>query len=199
MIIVDCDQNTEEWKLARMGKPTASQFSRIVTAKGTPSKSREKYLYELAGELVSGQPKVGHYNEKMKLGHAREEEARRYYQLVNNTQVDIVGFCLDDSELFGCSPDGLIGENGGYEGKNKDPHIQAELLDKGWSGSEYHRQVMGCLLVTGREWWDLQAYSRGMKPVVVRFERDEEFLSMLRCELESFCSDLKKLVERISQ
>jgi len=62
MLIVNCEQNTPEWYEARLGIPTASGFDRIITTKGEVSKSREKYLYELAGEIVTGEQFVGYSN-----------------------------------------------------------------------------------------------------------------------------------------
>ena len=43
MIILECEQRTPEWYAARVGKPTASGFSKIVTSTGERSKSREGY------------------------------------------------------------------------------------------------------------------------------------------------------------
>ena len=41
---------------ARLGIPTASQFSRIVTPTGKLSSTRRKYMGELLEEWISGEP-----------------------------------------------------------------------------------------------------------------------------------------------
>ena len=41
MIVHPCQQGTVEWTEARLGIPTASEFSRIVTATGKLSKQRD--------------------------------------------------------------------------------------------------------------------------------------------------------------
>lgn len=199
MIISPHDQGTPEWVADRIGKPTGSCFKEILTGSGQRSKSRIKYMYRLAGERVSGEQYKGFYGKDMEMGHEREDESRKLYELVNGVTVEEVGLCYkDEQKLFGASPDGLVGDDGGFETKNAAPHVQAERLDKGWSGSEYKMQCMGNLLVTGRKWWDLVSYCRGMKPVVIRFQRDEEFLRKLEIELRLFCKELDELVKKIS-
>ncbi len=197
MIISEADQNTDAWIQERLGKPSASCFKEIVTTNGGRSKSRTKYLYRLAGEQISGEQYKGFYSKDMELGHEREDEARRQYGFRNGVTVQEVGFCYyDERRLFGASPDGLVGDFGGFENKNAAPHIQIERLEEGWSGKEHYQQVQGALFVLGREWWDLNSYCRGMEPVTVRFDRDEEFIKALHHELLIFCSDLEEMVVR---
>lgn len=198
MIIVDCNQGEPEWYALRAGIPTASSFGLIVTANGSLSKSRSKYMYQLAGEAITGIPYKGFSNTDMTRGHEMEAEARMYYELTNNVSVATVGFAFrDETRRYGASPDGLVDACGGLEIKSAAPHVQAERLASGWSGSDHHRQVMGCLLVTGRDWWDLMSYCRGMDPIVIRFHRDEYFLDILDHALHAFCDDLDLLIERI--
>jgi len=197
MIVIDCLQNTPEWDAVRLGIPTASQFDRIVTTTGARSKQREKYLYELAGEKITGERKEGYKNAAMDRGHDREAESREMYEFVNSVKVQIVGFCfLDNKKEIGCSPDGLVGEMGGFETKDTLPHIQIERLEKGWSTADHFQQVQGCLYVTGREWWDLISYSRGMPPIIIRFNRDEKFIHELSVELIMFVNDLNAIVKK---
>ena len=197
MQIIECIQGTDEWFKARLGIPSASNFNKIMTAKCEPSKQREKYLYQLAGEIITGRPHEGFKNKRMEEGNENESASRTIYEFTHGVRIEQVGFCKTDSGLYGCSPDGLVGSDGGFETKNASPHIQAERLYKGWTGSEHHRQVHGCMLVTGRKWWDLVSNCSGMKQVVIRFERDDDFLYALDLELKKFCSDLKKIVEKI--
>lgn len=199
MIVVDCQQNTPDWDKIRCGVPSASQFDRIVTTTGARSKQREKYLYELAGERITGERKEGYKNAAMERGHEREAESRATYEFITGNKVNTVGFCFfDENKLFGCSPDGLIGEPGGFETKDTLPHIQIERLENGWSGMEHFQQVQGGLLVTGRQWWDLVSYSRGIQPIIVRFERDEDFIKKLQIELILFSNDLNTIVKKYS-
>ena len=79
----------------------------------------------------------------------------------------------------GCSPDGLVGEDGGIEGKCPNPATHPsylELVDT--PPSEYRWQVQGSMLVTGRPWWDFVSYHPDfpdeLQLHVVRVKRDEE-------------------------
>ena len=57
MIVIDCEQGTDEWRQARAGVATASQFGRLVTpAKLLPSKQLYGYAIELAAERILGRP-----------------------------------------------------------------------------------------------------------------------------------------------
>jgi len=197
MIVIDCVQNTPEWDKIKNGVPSASQFDRIVTTTGVRSKQREKYLYELAGEKITGERKEGYKNAAMDRGHDREAESREMYEFVNSVKVQIVGFCfLDNKKEIGCSPDGLVGEMGGFETKDTLPHIQIERLEKGWSTADHFQQVQGCLKVTNRKWWDIVSYSRGLPLITNRLFRDEIFIQKLSVEIVMFVNDLNSLVKK---
>ena len=66
MIISPYAQRTPEWHKERLGLPTASCFEKIITTTGQISKQREKYLYELTGETLSGRPTERFVTNKMK-------------------------------------------------------------------------------------------------------------------------------------
>lgn len=200
MIVSEHPQRSDEWFKERLGLPTASHFEQIVTTTGARSKQREKYMYELAGEILTGRQMVRYATQKMRNAVEREPEARAFYSLVKGVYVQEVGLCyLDDRKLFGASPDGLVGDDGGLELKDAEPHVQIDRIRNGWSKADHFQQVQGCLYVTGRKWWDLMSYCEGMEPVIIRFERDEKFISALSVELALFCSELQRLVKTIKE
>lgn len=199
MKIISVEQNTPQWIEARLGKPTASCFDQIVTGTGELSKQRHKYMLKLAGERVTGRITEGYSNANMERGHEQEQEAADYYAMINGVELEKIGFITDDLGIYGCSPDRcMFYLRGGLEIKTAAPHVQAERIYSGWTGADHHRQVMGCLLITGMEWWDLMSYCPGMRDVTIRFRRDERFLYKLNGELEIFCEELEDTVKRIS-
>jgi hypothetical protein len=199
IIIEGIHQGSPEWLELRRGIPTASRFKDIVTTKGMPSKSREKYLYDLAGERLSGEVKEPRKYGSMQKGNDREQEARAYYEFTTDSDVRQVTFVfLDDARRVGCSPDGLVGASGGFETKNAEPHVQVERLEKGWSKAAHFQQVQGCLWICAREWWDIQSYSRNLRNIVIRFHRDEKFIATLAVEIKAFNQELDELVKRLS-
>jgi len=198
VIILDCNQNTPEWDDARRGLPTSSAFDQLVLMSGERAKPREKYMWKLAGEKISGESARGYYGASMAKGHEREDESRTMHSFMNDVEIQQIGFCyFDEKKEFGSSTDGLIGEDGVFETKNAEPHVQIKRLLKGWPKSEHFQQVQGELYVTGRKWCDLVSYSRGFKPIVIRFNRDEKFIAKLAEEIQAFIVDLNNLVTKL--
>jgi len=197
-LYIDVEQGTPEWLELRTGLPTASCFDKVVTSKGEPSKQAKKYLYQLCGEKLLGTPMETFQNDTMSRGQEVEAKAREAYEFITDSKVQQVGFCFrDERRLYGCSPDGLLGDDGGLEIKCPTLPVHVECLDGGKLPTKYVQQVQGSLLVTGREWWDFLSYFPGLPPLLVRVERDEAFLSALKGELEGFCGRLDEMVGRI--
>lgn len=198
MITLDFAQGTPEWFAARCGVPSASNFDMIVTTKGEPSKQREKYLYRLAGERVSGKPEETYQNGAMQRGIEMEAEARKLYELAKDVEVAQVGICFPDKKrLYAASPDGLIGDDGLLEIKCPLIHTHVGYLINGELPTEYFQQTQGQLLVTEHKFVDFVSYYPGLRPLIVRVERDNNFLEKLEIELISFNKDLETLTEKI--
>jgi len=198
MITLDVQQGTAEWLAVRCGVPSASNFDKLVTTKGEPSKQAQKYLYALAAERVSGIKEESFQSQAMIKGIETEAEAVEFYELTQGVEVQTVGFCLHESKRYGCSPDRLVGEEGLLEVKCPLPHTHVEYLLENNLEKDYFQQVQGQLLVTGRKWCDLISYSRGLRPLIVRVERDEAFLSKLEEFLGAFFDELEAIAKKIS-
>ncbi|MGJ4928119.1 lambda exonuclease family protein [Bradyrhizobium sp. HKCCYLS2038] len=193
MQIVECEQNSEEWLRARMGIPTASAFSQLL-AKGE-GKTRRTYMLKLAGEIITGEPAKSFSSEETERGHEWEPEARDLYAFETGADLHRVGFVRNGRK--GCSPDSLIGENGGLEIKTAEPHIVIDIMLKDEFPSKHVAQVQGTLWVTGREWWDLLIYSRNMPPFIKRAHRDERYIQSLATEVDRFNAELDAVVSQI--
>lgn len=198
MITLDHIQKSPEWYAARCGVPTASNFDCIVTSKGEPSKQRTKYLYRLAGERITGVTEEMYQSAAMKRGSEMEAEARSLYQIIKDEIVTEVGFCLSDGNFkYGASPDALVGEKGSLEIKCPIISTHVGYLLENKMPTDYFQQTQGQLLVTGREFVDFISYYPAMKPLIVRVERDQHFLKLLKSELEAFCQELEVIVNKI--
>jgi putative phage-type endonuclease len=196
VIIHNCAQGTQEWFDVRLGLPSASCFDRIVTMKGEPSKQSEKYLFKLAGEKVSGKAEESYQNDAMKRGVEMEDQARQMYQIMQDAIVEQVGFCVSEGG-WGCSPDGLVGEDGMIEIKCPSIAVHVEYLLNGKLPSDYFQQTQGQLLVTGRKWVDFVSFYPGLKPLIVRVTPDVEFHQKLKAELEKFVIRLNDVINSI--
>lgn len=200
MIHVEVEQNTDEWYTEKLGKPSASNADKLMTLDLKPSKQREAYMNELAAEIVTGQRDPnGYQSGYMGVGQERQEECKQLYELLHDCQVTKAGVCYPDrKKLFLCSPDGLIEESHGLEMKNVAPKTQVKYLLKNELPTEYFPQIQFSLLVTGFKFWDFMSYSPGLKPLIVRVQRDEKYIAALQRELVTFCAELNQIVKKIT-
>jgi hypothetical protein len=181
MKIINCEQGTEEWLKARLGKATGSCFSKIITSTGNKSQQFQAYANLLASEILTGQTEETFKSYAMELGNENEYMARNLYQEKTLSVVQEVGF-IDCGE-YGCSPDGLVKDNGLIEIKCPIASTHTKYLFKNKLPSEYFHQVQGALYCTGREWCDFVSYNANfpveLQLLIVRVERDESFITAL--------------------
>ena len=160
---MEMEQRSEDWYNARRGMPTASRFDMIITpSKGEPAKAQETLINQLISEsiLPPEEGEIKHTSDEMYEGMRLEGEARCKYMLeYANAEVKEVGFIVHDSGMFGCSPDGLTGDDRGIELKCPSGPVMVSYLRGGVLPAEYRCQVHGSMVVTGRKKWDFMAYS----------------------------------------
>lgn len=189
MQILKAEQGSQEWLDARLGRPSASQFHRLITAKGKPSASADNYIKSLIIERFSGMSAPVFVTDWMTRGNVLEPQARAMYEFITDTEVQEVGFILDDSGEYGCSPDGLL-EEGGVEFKCPAPANHEMWSKKGVCPTKHYAQVQGCMWIAEREWWDFMSYHPDMEPFIVRVERNEEFIDKLAEEVNQAVTEI---------
>jgi hypothetical protein len=193
--VFNVEQGTAEWLALRAGVPTASEFATILAQGkgGAPSLIRKKYLYKLAAESYRGalSPFESYSNHHMQRGKDFEDEARGMYEITKNVMVEQVGFMMRDG--VGCSPDGLVGEDGGIEIKTKSDHLMVEILLANEMPSDYFGQTQGFLYMTGRKWIDFVAYAPGLPLFIQRQYPDAEYQFRLAKEIPIFVEELQKI------
>jgi len=194
-MIVDCIQGSEEWWEARLGFVTASKFSQVLNRKT----GRLLYMRKLAAERLTGLREESYTNKIMDKGSEIEQEARKYYETVNDCEVKQVGFVMRD-EWIGGSPDGLIGEPGLLEIKCPLSSTHIETILSGKMPALHIPQVQGLLWVTERLWCDFISYDPKVlsQPMFcVRVQRDKEYFKKLAGEVGVFVNELKAMIEKI--
>ncbi len=198
MIILNDEQGSPEWLASRLGRPSASMFGKLITGSGKPSSSAESYINELIAERLTGRSKPFYTNERMERGNALEPVAREAYEFITDYEVQETGFILDDSEEFGCSPDGLVGEQGGLEIKCPSTAVHVSYLRKKVVPAKYYQQVQGCMWITGRDWWDFMSYHPEMPHLLVRARRNEKFIEAMAeqvlAAVETITTETERLV-----
>ena len=199
MIAIPCIQGSEEWSEARLGIPTASQFKRILTPKGKPSSSADGYSAELLAEWALGEA-ISDFagNEWTERGNILESEARAYYSFHRDLDVETVGFLYRDGDrMSGCSPDGLVGEDGMLELKCPSAGKHLLWLARGDVPPEHRMQVQGALWVSGRAWLDWMSFYPQLPPLLVRVTPDLEIQAALDVVLPKFIAQLLSGRERL--
>lgn len=196
--VIECEQGSPEWFAARAGIPTASEFATVMAkgkTKGSPSVTRRKYMLQLVGERLTGQPMEAYSNPHFERGKAMEDEARDLYAMLRDCDPQRVGFMRRGEA--GASPDALIGNDGLLEIKTKLPHLQIECLLAGRLPPDHLAQVQGQLWISGRTWLDFVSYWPGLPLFVTRVERDETYIATIKAEVDDFLAELADVINQV--
>jgi len=178
----DVVQGTDEWKLLKAGMFSSSKFSELM---GDKKKSgRKTYLHKILSERTTGIPcEDRYYGQSMKRGNELESRGRALHGLKIGEKIKEVGFITAGGKWDGwvcCSTDGLIGEDGIYEGKAVNNPVQIWTILEGRVPTHHRFQIQGGLLVTGRKFCDFVSYNpdAGLKYEYFhkRVFRDEELI-----------------------
>lgn len=196
--IVDVEQGTEEWFKARLGKLTASNFSKILSPTGKVSTQANDLVNTLVAELLTGEREETYKNAHMERGNELEEEAREFVNFTGGHSFEPVGF-VDSGLGFGCSPDALDQERKiGLELKCPMAKTHVKYLRAGKLPNEYFSQVQGSMLVTGYDSWVFCSYHPLMKPFILEVKRDEDYIEKLRGMLIEKAGEIQKLTGELS-
>jgi putative phage-type endonuclease len=196
------EQGTPEWQALRVGKLTASRVAdMLATVKTGESMSRKNLRADIIAERLTGNKADSYSNAAMNWGVETEPQARVAYEVFSYNFVDQVAF-VDHPTIanFGCSPDGLVGDDGLIEIKCPNTSTHLEYIETRKPPSKYLTQMMSQMSVTGRRWCDWVSFDPrlpdGLKLLVVRIERDDEAISKIEAEAIKFLAEVDaKIIE----
>lgn len=179
----DMIQGSEEWRAARCGMLTASEMKLIITPstlKPAKSDKASAHLYELLAQRITGYVEPHYISDDMLRGHTEEDEARGLYDL-HFDRVRQCGFVTNDKWGFtiGCSPDGLVGDDGLIECKSRRQKFQVETIISGTMPDEHLIQVQTALMVTERAWCDYVSYCGGLPMAPIRVFPDPKVMAAI--------------------
>jgi hypothetical protein len=195
MKIHDVEQGSGPWLALRLAIPTASEFDQLITPlwKIKTGEAPKTYLYQKICEKFMGAFADGGSSFAMGQGSIMEHEALPWFSFTHEMPVTRVGFCTTDDGRIGCSPDGLIGEDGGIEIKCPSAQTHLRYWVEGVLPKEHAAQVHGSMYVTGRKFWYFLSYSRQFPAVLIRVERDEKIQEVIDEALCTFLSEYDEL------
>lgn len=157
-------------------------------------------MIRLVAGRLTGLPQESYKNAAMDWGSETEQEARQYYAALNGVEVRQVGFIARDDDV-GCSPDGLVGDDGMIEIKCpfSTTHIKYILADK--MPAEYVKQVQGNLWVSERKWIDFISFDPRMsqrRAFIKRVYRDDKAIRELHIGIIMFVDDMKDMIDKLT-
>lgn len=196
------EQGSQEWLALRAGKVTASKVSDVMSAITTAG--YKNYLADLVVERLTGNKTESFTNAAMQWGVDQEPIARAEYEVKTGNFVDQIAF-VDHPTIanFGCSPDGLVGDDGLIEIKcpNTATHIDYVMQDK--VPTKYIPQIQCQMAVTGRKWCDFVSFDPrlpdGLQILIVRLERDDEYIEKLEARVIKFLDEVNSAVNGLKE
>lgn len=187
MIYHRVEPRSAVWYMLRLGKPTSSEFHKIVTPTGKLSSQSALYAHTILAEMMLGRPLNDDIQtEYMVRGQELEAAAIDAYEFQTGLITDLGGIVINETNTMACSPDRLVGEDGVLEIKCPAANTHVGYLLSRDIGDEKKPQVQGQLYITERSWVDLMSYHPELPPLIVRVKRDEEYIRKLADALAAF-------------
>lgn len=189
-IYENIEQRSEEWYNLRKGKLTASEFHTLL---GNSTTKENLLLKKTAERLNPNYTESFLSNPDIERGIELEAQARLLYEMETGQEVKEIAFCEVD-DFVGCSPDGLIGEDGIIEIKCPKDTVFIDQVIKDKIKPEYYTQIQFNLLCLEKQFCDYIAYNENYPLFVKRIERDEEHIAKIKDAIEE-CK--KKILNNI--
>lgn len=172
------EQGTQAWKNEKLGVISGTRAYDLMSSNTT----RRTLLATLIRELTTASGKE-FSTKRLNQGLEIEPEAASYYSLMNSVEVtdQSAYFESDINPMFAVSPDGLVGKDGGFEGKRLDAENHIKMLLGATPEKKYVMQCYwGMFIRPERKWWDLFYYCEdlpdSMRTHTIRFERDDKII-----------------------
>jgi len=199
------EQGSPEWQMLRVGKVTASRLTDVLaTIKEGEAATRRTYRTQLVAERLTGKKEESYSSEAMRWGVEQEPFARAAYEITTGSFVDQVAFVDHPTiEMFGCSPDGLVGDNGLIEIKCPNTTTHLSYLEADKPPKQYMPQMMAQMAVTGRSWCDFVSFDprlpAGLQLFVTRVKRDDKYIALMESEVQKFLQEVSTTVAKLKE
>ena len=140
----------------------------------------------------------------MQHGVEQEPHARRAYAELMGVEVVEVPFVEHpEIPMFGCSPDGLVGDDGLVEIKAPNTATHLDTLLSETVPSKYVIQMQVQMAVCGRDWCDFASFDprlpANMALFVRRIDRDVSLILELESEVSAFLAEIDAKVAALTE
>jgi predicted phage-related endonuclease len=213
MNLVDCIQGDAVWFKCRLGCVTSSRVADAIAKRkrvkeGEKSEElagRRRVRFELMCELLSQKPAAHYVSEWMDQGREREPIARIEYENATGASVEQVGFVYHPTiKMAGCSPDGIVGDDGLLEIKCPKIETHLQYLIDDIVPEAYLPQLLWQMACCERQWVDFVSYHPDMPEeyqlFIKRLERTKEVDAVIRgmeLEVVQLLAEVDEEIERV--
>lgn len=194
-------QRSDDWYAERCGKVTASRV-KDLNAKPTKGKALNALGLTILAERLTGVQKEIFTNQAMQWGIDNEPHAIAAYE--NETGNFVIGTGLIDHsfiEMFGASPDGIVGKDGQIEVKCPDTTTHLNTLLTRKVPDEYIPQITSQLSCTRREWCDFVSYDPRLKAelqiIVIRVFAKDLDISGMESDVRAFNKSIDEAIKSL--
>lgn len=197
----DLIQGSDDWLQQRCGLITGSEVKLLISPKTLKPLNNDRtraHIWELAAQRITGFVEPTYIGDEMLRGRDDEITSRDLYSK-HYAPVTECGFVTNDVFGFtiGCSPDGLVGEDGGIECKSRRQKFQVQAIVENFrNGSipeDFVMQVQTELLVTARKWWHFISFSGGLPMRPMDVEPDTE----VQEAIVAVCADAERQIAEV--
>jgi len=203
MTVHTFDQRSEQWKAIRVGRlGSSSAHEMLAEIKSGEAAARRNLRVRLTLERLTGRSQEsGYLSQAMQDGIDREAECLGHYEAVSGELVSRVGYMAHDELMAGFSPDGLIGDDGFCEAKCPTPAIHLEYVKCGVVPSDYYKQILHGMWLSGRAWCDWVSFNpdfpEPLRLKIVRVHRNQAAIQEYERKAVAFLQEVDREVEAI--
>lgn len=204
---IKCEQRSEEWYMARVGRITGSRMKDVrATIKSGEAATRRNYRAELICETLTGVPydDDNYQSSEMLWGIQQEDAAIAAYTAVTMQQVTKAGLALHPTiDRVASSPDGLVGLHGMVEVKCPKTGTHLETLMLGVTPSQYRDQMHTGMLCCERDWCDFVSFDprlpKEYQLIIFRFMRDDKELILIEAAARTFLDEVDQSITQLAK
>jgi hypothetical protein len=205
-VVDENEARREAWFALRSGKLTCSHFSDLVKPGRAKDDDFTATGYSYLRMKIAERFGSWHSISGAALSWGTDNEIAAIVAYGMRTQQNVsqneYGFVEYNSDIGG-TPDALCGDDGCLEVKCPyNPAVHVQTLLNNTIPDNYLWQVIGHLLVTGRDWCDFCSFDPRMEDphrlVIIRHQRNESEIEFLKQRLELAMAWIAERMEKLS-
>lgn len=203
--VIDAEQRSEAWRLARIGRLTGSCASQMLaTIKSGEAAGRRNLRIRLILERLTGRPQENDYvSPAMLAGIEREASAFAAYEALTGDLAQTSGFLQHVDLMAGCSLDGHLGDFSKLLSiKCRQPAAHFDFIKSGRIPGDALAQMRHELWITGADEHDYFSWNPDFPPAlqsrIVTLTRAESDLDEYEGKALAFLAEVDREVAAVS-